>query len=260
MAMKIWHQSFTVLGNLPAYEARLRKHIDGIVRPDTEVVLHGMHPKTYETEYPGHDLRHNLLFALHANQFVLGGLAAQEQGFDAYAISTIPDPMVLEIRSAQPGPRSQERLFQLHGDLRGRRLGQKTVRGYIHIENGTLRIGQTATLTDHHELRIRLRREQLQARVTTIHHASDDRRRTCQIICRVGRGGELGALVTIKRPSTHRSQCIGRGARPVEEYASRESDVLQQSVQKDGLKLGEIALDSVQAIHQIPETQFEGVY
>lgn len=100
MAMKIWHQSFTVLGNLPAYEDRLRKHIDKIVRPDTEVVLHGMHPKTYETEYPGHDLRYNLLYALHANQFVLGGLAAQEQGYDAYAISTIPDPLLLEIRSA----------------------------------------------------------------------------------------------------------------------------------------------------------------
>ncbi len=98
--MKIWHQSFTVMGNLPAYEATLRKHIDGIVRPDTEVVLHGMHPDTYATEYPGIDLRHNLLFDLHANQFVLAGLAAQEQGFDVYAISTLPDPMLLDIRSA----------------------------------------------------------------------------------------------------------------------------------------------------------------
>ncbi len=100
MSIRIWHQSFTVLGKLPAYEARLRKHIDGIVRPDTEVVLHGMHPETYKTTYPGHDIRYNLLFALHANQFVLNGLAAQEQGFDVYAISTLPDPMLLDIRSA----------------------------------------------------------------------------------------------------------------------------------------------------------------
>ena len=100
MSIRIWHQSFTVLGKLPAYEARLRKHIDGIVRPDTEVVLHGMHPETYKTTYPGHDIRYNLLFALHANQFLLNGLAAQEQGFDVYAISTLPDPMLLDIRSA----------------------------------------------------------------------------------------------------------------------------------------------------------------
>lgn len=127
MAIKIWHQSFTVLGKLPAYEERLRKHIDGIVRPDTEVVLHGMHPQTYETEYPGHDLRYNLLFGLHANQFVLAGLAAQEQGFDAYAISTIPDPMLLEIRSALDIPVVGYGESSMHlACLYGRKFGMLT--------------------------------------------------------------------------------------------------------------------------------------
>lgn len=127
MAIRIWHQSFTVLGNLPPYEARLRKHIDGIVRPDTEVVLHGMHPKTYETEYPGHDLRHSLLYALHANQFVLAGLAAQEQGFDCYAISTIPDPMLLEIRSALDIPVVGYGESSMHlACLYGRKFGMLT--------------------------------------------------------------------------------------------------------------------------------------
>lgn len=97
--MRIWHQSFTVLGNLPAYEAAIQAHVDKLARPGSEVVLHGMHPDTYATEYPGNDIKYSLLHSLHANQFVLNGLAAQEQGFDVYAISTLPDPMLAETRS-----------------------------------------------------------------------------------------------------------------------------------------------------------------
>ncbi len=91
MAMRIWHQSFTVLENLPAYEAALQAHMKRVCRPDTEVVLHGMHPDTYTTNYPGIDLRYAYILNLHAQQFVMGGLAAERDGYDAYAISTIPD-------------------------------------------------------------------------------------------------------------------------------------------------------------------------
>lgn len=31
--MRIWHQSLTVLGDLPAYEARMQAHIRKVVRP-----------------------------------------------------------------------------------------------------------------------------------------------------------------------------------------------------------------------------------
>ena len=46
MAMKIWHQSFTVLSQLPPYAAALQAHFHKVARPDTEVVMHGMasHP------------------------------------------------------------------------------------------------------------------------------------------------------------------------------------------------------------------------
>ena len=99
MAMRIWHQSFTVLEQLPAYAARLQEHFRKVARPDTEVVMHGMHAKTYRTNYPGTDIKHHYMQYLHGQQFVLGGIAAEEAGFDAYAIMTIPEPALRETRS-----------------------------------------------------------------------------------------------------------------------------------------------------------------
>ncbi|MGZ5121782.1 MAG: aspartate/glutamate racemase family protein [Burkholderiales bacterium] len=99
MAMRIWHQSFTVLDQLPAYAARLQEHFEKVARLDTEVVMHGMHPQTYRTNYPGTDIRYGYMQYLHGQQFVLGGIAAEEAGFDAYALMTIPEPALRETRS-----------------------------------------------------------------------------------------------------------------------------------------------------------------
>src|SRR3954466_16151369 len=99
MAMRIWHQSFTVLEQLPAYAARLQEHFKKVARPDTEIAMHGMHPKTYRTNYPGTDIKHNYMQYLHGQQFVLAGIAAEEAGFDAYAIMSIPEPALRETRS-----------------------------------------------------------------------------------------------------------------------------------------------------------------
>jgi allantoin racemase len=97
--MRIWHQSFTVLQNLGAYDEALRSHFRRVARPDTEIVMHGMHPGTYRTDYPGEDIRHASLQYLHGMQFVATAIQAQEKGYDAYAISTLPDPGLREIRS-----------------------------------------------------------------------------------------------------------------------------------------------------------------
>jgi Asp/Glu/hydantoin racemase len=70
-----------------------------VARPDTEVVLHGMHPQTYRTNYPGTDIRYGYVQYLHGQQFVMGGIAAEEGGFDAYAIMSIPEPALRETRS-----------------------------------------------------------------------------------------------------------------------------------------------------------------
>jgi hypothetical protein len=51
--MRIWHQSFTVLKNLGAYDDALRAHFRRVARPDTEIVMHGMHAGTYRSSYPG---------------------------------------------------------------------------------------------------------------------------------------------------------------------------------------------------------------
>ncbi len=99
MGLRIWHQSFTVLSKLAPYRAALEAHIANVCRPDTEVVLHGMHPDTYQTEYPGIDIRYASLQHLHSVQFILAGLEAERQGFDAYAICTIPDVGLKESRS-----------------------------------------------------------------------------------------------------------------------------------------------------------------
>lgn len=99
MAMRIWHQSSTVLDHLSDYRTALQEHLRNVCRPDTEVVLHGMHPDTYRTEYPGLDIRYGYFQRLHAQQFVLGGLVAERDGYDAYAISTLPDTGLQDTRS-----------------------------------------------------------------------------------------------------------------------------------------------------------------
>ncbi|WP_426958954.1 aspartate/glutamate racemase family protein [Muricoccus radiodurans] len=97
--MRIWHHSFTVLENLPPYAAAMKAHLAHVAAPGTEVVMHGMHPRTYQTEYPGNDIQFAYLQTLHSQQFVLGALAAEEQGFDAFALTTLPEPSLQEIRS-----------------------------------------------------------------------------------------------------------------------------------------------------------------
>ena len=97
--MKIWHQSFTVLSDLGPYSDALKAHFKRVARPDTEIVMHGMSPGTFTTNYPGSDIRHAGIFHLHSMQFVQAGVLAQEQGYDAYAVSTLPDPALREIRA-----------------------------------------------------------------------------------------------------------------------------------------------------------------
>jgi Asp/Glu/hydantoin racemase len=97
--LRIYHQSFTVLENLPAYAEAMAAHFGKVAAPGTEVVMHGMHPDTYRTEYPGNDIQFAYFQTLHSQQFVLGALAAEEEGFDAFAIMTLPEPSLQEVRS-----------------------------------------------------------------------------------------------------------------------------------------------------------------
>ncbi|MSO77338.1 MAG: racemase [Alphaproteobacteria bacterium] len=97
--MRIWHQSFTVLEDLPAYGERMASHIKRVVGPDTEVVLHGQKPGTYPATYPGDDIAYSALYLMHGNQWIAQALAAERGGFDAYAMCTLPNPLIGEIRT-----------------------------------------------------------------------------------------------------------------------------------------------------------------
>jgi Asp/Glu/hydantoin racemase len=97
--MRIWHQSLTVLEELPGYAARMRLHIDRIKRPDTQVDLHGMHRDTYPADYPGDDIAYSFLFQMHSLQWTQSALQAVKDGYDAFAICTLVDPLHREIRT-----------------------------------------------------------------------------------------------------------------------------------------------------------------
>jgi allantoin racemase len=97
--MRLWHQSFTVLGDLPGYEDAMRAHLGAVLRPDTEVVFHGQAPGTYPGDYPGDDIGYGYTYWIHGNQWVAAGRAAEAQGFDAFAMCTLPNPMLREVRS-----------------------------------------------------------------------------------------------------------------------------------------------------------------
>lgn len=97
--MKIWHQSFTELDVLPAYRQAMERHIQKVVSPGTEVVMHGVRPGTYPSNYPGTDLSFAALFALHGTQWITQGLKAQDEQFDAFAMCTLPNPFIREVRS-----------------------------------------------------------------------------------------------------------------------------------------------------------------
>lgn len=97
--MRIWHQSFTVLEDLPDYRAAMQAHIRKVVRPDTEVAMHGQIEGTYTSNYPGTDLAYGALYAMHGMQWLVHAIRAQQAGCDAFAMATLPNPLIREIRS-----------------------------------------------------------------------------------------------------------------------------------------------------------------
>jgi len=99
MAMRIWHQSFTVLSDLPGYVDAMRTHLKKSLRPDTDVVFHGQADGTYPGNYPGDDIGYGYTYWIHGNQWVAAGRAAERDGFDAFAMCTLPNPMLREVRS-----------------------------------------------------------------------------------------------------------------------------------------------------------------
>jgi allantoin racemase len=99
VGIRIWHQSFTVLSDLAAYDEALKAHFRRVAREDTVIDMHGMRDGTYRTNYPGDDIKHVGLQFLHSIQFLQGAILAERQGYDAFALSTLPEPGLREIRA-----------------------------------------------------------------------------------------------------------------------------------------------------------------
>lgn len=97
--MRIWHQSFTVLDDVPHYRDALARHLSSVTAEDTTVDLHGMKPGTYPSDYPGTHIGYVYLSGLHEEQFVHAALRAQDEGYDAFFIATIPDIAFEKVRS-----------------------------------------------------------------------------------------------------------------------------------------------------------------
>jgi Asp/Glu/hydantoin racemase len=122
--LRIWHQSFTVLEDVPAYTARVRAHIARVKRPDTQVDLHGLRPNTYPADYPGDDLGFSFLFGMHAQQWAAAALKAAREGYDAFAMCTMIDPLFRELKTIVDIPviAAGETCFHL-ASMNGHRFG-----------------------------------------------------------------------------------------------------------------------------------------
>ncbi|GAB2850600.1 aspartate/glutamate racemase family protein [Actinocorallia aurea] len=97
--MRIWHQSFTVLDDVPHYRDALARHLRAQAAPGTEIDFHGMKQGTYPSDYPGTHIGYAYLSGLHREQFVHAALRAQDEGYDAFLIATIPDTAYEEVRT-----------------------------------------------------------------------------------------------------------------------------------------------------------------
>lgn len=102
--MRIWHQSFTVLDDVPHYRDALARHLGAQAAPGTTIDLHGMKPGTYPSDYPGTHIGYAYLAGLHREQFVHAALRAQDEGYDAFLIATIPDTAFEEVRTVVDVP------------------------------------------------------------------------------------------------------------------------------------------------------------
>ena len=97
--MRIWHQSFTVLDDVPHYRDALACHLGAHTEDGTTVDLHGLRPGTFPSVYPGTHMGYAYLTGLHREQFVQAALRALDEGYDAFFIATLLDTAYEELRA-----------------------------------------------------------------------------------------------------------------------------------------------------------------
>jgi allantoin racemase len=129
MTIRIWHQSFADLSQLPGYATMLAEHATASCAPGTTVGVHGVSPGTFPDGIPPVHM-HHYRWAKHliTIQIVENAIRAEKDGYDAFALSCFIDPGVDLARSVVSIPviSSLETSLILAGTV-GTRFGMITL-------------------------------------------------------------------------------------------------------------------------------------
>lgn len=90
--MKLWYQSYIDAENENGYWAAMKAHIDAVVDPGTEVVIHGITP--YDS------YAHPLMEWRCSREMICNAVRAEREGYDGFINGHFQDGGVYEARSA----------------------------------------------------------------------------------------------------------------------------------------------------------------
>lgn len=90
--MRIWLQKHVVEDRLPQLDEWYRAHIDAVVDPGTEVVIHTLPRRTYETDVPYQYVTYGAVAVYFNHYFARSAVRAERAGFDAWVIAAGQDP------------------------------------------------------------------------------------------------------------------------------------------------------------------------
>jgi len=98
--MKIWHQSFTDLSVFPKYQLTLEQHAQAVMPQGIDVQVHGLPPGTYPVDVPPMSFNtRGGLRLLNSKLVCEAAIAAEQAGYDAFALGCFFDPGLTEARS-----------------------------------------------------------------------------------------------------------------------------------------------------------------
>jgi allantoin racemase len=96
--MKIWYQSLTRPHAWPAYNQALRRVLDSVKSPDTQIDVHGIEARG------GIGDQYRYLEFIEAHEVLANVERATREGYDAFLIGNIGDPGLREAREIAPMP------------------------------------------------------------------------------------------------------------------------------------------------------------
>jgi Asp/Glu/hydantoin racemase len=100
--MRIWEQGLVATYSLPGYKELILDHYAAYLRPDTEIVIHGVRDDTgpVAAAIAGKAVNYVYLHRFHDAAIVENVRRAEREGFDAVIIGVLQDPGLQEAKSA----------------------------------------------------------------------------------------------------------------------------------------------------------------